>query len=333
MNANLIKKTRTQFVLVIMTVLLFSVVSILAVFKVVGSRQIGNTSSISEVHKVSKNSPELSGYIDSQAKYEAHFVSLAAKVKEQDQNKLTKILAVTAVASVLLGSLVAFFAAKFLMKPTVEAYNSQERFLQDAAHELRNPLATLTVALQQAKSEAASPELVKTFRRQTKRLVNINEDLLYLERNIDKPKGQVNVSELFKDIIEEIQPQARAKSVNVISRTEDDLFRPITSSEYVRLVKNVLDNAVKYSKPSSKVTIVQLKHKNKIEVVVSDDGIGMSKLDLSRLGERFYRGSNVGSAEGTGLGVSIIKKILTKYGGDFKVESRLGKGTKVSLTV
>jgi signal transduction histidine kinase len=156
---------------------------------------------------------------------------------------------------------------------------------------------------------------------------------LYLERNIDKPKGQVNVSELFKDIIEEIQPQARAKSVNVISRTEDDLFRPITSSEYVRLVKNVLDNAVKYSKPSSKVTIVQLKHKNKIEVVVSDDGIGMSKLDLSRLGERFYRGSNVGSAEGTGLGVSIIKKILTKYGGDFKVESRLGKGTKVSLTV
>jgi signal transduction histidine kinase len=333
MNASIVKKTQTKFVIVLASILIFTVASILVVAQVVGTRQIGDASTASEVHRLSKSNPELTEYIDSQAKYEAHFVSLAASVKQQDQAKLTQVLAGVSVVSVLLGSLVAYFAARYLMKPTVEAYSSQERFIQDAAHELRNPLAALTVALQQAKDDKPSPEILKTFKRQTKRLVNINEDLLYLERNIDKPKGQINVSELFKDIIEEMQPQAHAKNVKIISSTDDGLYRPISSNEYVRLVKNVLDNAVKYSHSNSKVSIKQTKHKGKSLIVVQDRGIGMSKLDVSRVGERFYRGSNVGALEGTGLGMSIIKKILSNYGGNIDVQSSLGKGTKVSLTV
>ena len=232
------------------------------------------------------------------------------------------------------GSVAAFLASRALMKPVIDAYNSQERFLQDAAHELRNPLATLTIALQQHKSgRAADKRLLDTFRRQTGRLVQINEDLLFLERKNQEGLALVNLSDLLPDVLEDLSISANKKHIRLDLHTDENITKTLVASDYVRVIKNILDNAIKYSPEKSKVSIRQTLSRDGIKITVKDSGIGIPEADLQRIGDRFFRANNVGTVDGTGLGMAIIKKILSSYGGTFAIESKQNSGTTVTISL
>jgi signal transduction histidine kinase len=326
----IIKRTQISFIATI--VLIISAVVLLSwtILQTYNVQNIGTPAHISEVEVPSSDNPAYAEYLQEQKDYEAHFITLASSIKQQEQDRLTRALAVTSVIAVSAGVIIAIIASRRLTKPVREAYESQERFIQDAAHELRNPLAALTIALQQTKQK--SP-LITLFKRQTKRLIHINEDLLFLERRTKQEPQNTNISELLLDVIEEIQPMAHKKSISLMHKIDPNLFKTIAPNDYVRLVKNIIDNAVKYSSLNTSVDITQNQVKNSIKLVVKDRGIGIPDNDKTKIGDRFYRASNTGKIDGTGLGLAIVQKILNTYGGSIEIESKVSQGTIVTISL
>jgi signal transduction histidine kinase len=326
----IIKRTQISFIATIVLVVSAVVLLSWTILQTYNVQNIGTPAHISEVEAPSSDDPAYAEYLQDQKDYEAHFITLASSIKQQEQDRLTRALAVTSIVAVSAGILIAIFASRRLTKPVREAYESQERFIQDAAHELRNPLAALTIALQQTKQK--SP-LITLFKRQTKRLIHINEDLLFLERRTKQEPQNTNLSELLLDVIEEIQPMAHKKSISLKHKIDPSLFKTIAPNDYVRLVKNIIDNAVKYSSPNTSVSIAQKQVKNSIVLTVKDHGIGIPDVDKTKIGDRFYRASNTGKIDGTGLGLAIVQKILNTYGGSIEIESKVSKGTVVTITL
>jgi two-component system, OmpR family, sensor histidine kinase CiaH len=329
----LIRSVQKKFISVIMIVVLVVVFATWGVLQIVSARQIGNRSTLEEVRSTAAQDKDLAEYIRSQQKYEAHFVNLTTSIKKQEQDRLSVALAVTSAVMIIVGAASAFIASKKLMKPVSDAYMSQERFLQDAAHELRNPLATMTIALQQAESHGLTQPLIDMFRRQTLRMVNINEDLLFLERQTNSKLLPVDISFLLQDVVEEALPMARSRGMRIITKTEPTIIKNILPEDYVRMIKNIVENAIKYSPDKSIIRVNQIVEKNTAVVTIKDKGIGIPRDEVKYIGDRFYRAKNVGMIDGTGLGLAIVNKILMRYKGVLRITEGSHGGTTVTIKI
>ena len=272
-------------------------------------------------------------YLEEEKDFEAHFITIANLVKNDQQQTLGRSLILMTLPILAIAGLVGYLVARRLLEPVQEAYESQERFIQDAAHELRNPLAAMSAAIQSAESKATNKgELAQTMKRQTRRLVKINEDLLFLERRSHTDElERINVSELLNDVLEDLQPAISKKKIVLSSQIHPNVEKIMHTQDFVRLAKNIVENAVKYTPKDKKISVSLKEENNQILFVVKDQGVGIPQDDLDRLGERFFRSSNVSRMDGSGLGLSIVKKILEKYNGDITITSQLKKGTKVVI--
>lgn len=328
----LLRTTKQKFVALVVLAITTVVGLSWMILYTYSSTELSRPASSNEIHSAGENNQAYTDYLEAEKEYEAHFITLATGIKEQEANRIQGALLATTLIAVALGVAIALYTSKKLIKPVEEAYESQERFIQDAAHELRNPLAAMTASLQQAPPALKKTEMYKTFHRQTKRLIHINEDLLFLEKKSSNNVYILKLDELLEDVVEELQPLAKPKKTK-IDLQSDSITKKMSQVEYVRMVKNVIDNAIKYSKNDSSVTITQKLVKNNIEIIVKDSGIGIPKKDINIVGERFFRATNTGKIDGTGLGLAIVQKILNVYGGTFKIKSEPNKGTTVILTL
>jgi signal transduction histidine kinase len=327
----ILKSVRINFMATIILVVISVVGLSWAILQWYNNTEIATPAHISEVHKTGENNPAFAQYIEDQKAFEAHFLSLADSIKQQESARLTRGLAMTTSIVVIVGVIVSIYAARKLVKPVEEAYKSQERFIQDAAHELRNPLAAMSAAIQQSDPKTRNTQLVKTFQRQTNRLVHINEDLLFLERRDNESPQKISLNDLLSDVVEELQPLASSKNVSLVMKNSEHIEKTMRTTDYVRLVKNIVDNAVKYSPANSSVEIIQRKNKGYIELIVTDHGIGIPEEELAHIGSRFYRAKNTGKIDGTGLGLAIVQKILNTYKGTKTITSRVNVGTVVTV--
>lgn len=326
---SVIKNVKKRYIFTILIVVFSIIAATWGVLQLYTARELSSPAEISEVLHASEHNEAFAAYLEEQKEFEAHFLTLASDIKQQESDRITRALAITSVAAIVLGTIGAILTARRLMEPVTEAYASQERFLQDAAHELRNPLATMTIALQQTKANEHNRQLLNTFRRQTNRLISINEDLLFLERRSQRNFKNLNLSDLLSDVIEELQPQAASSKITIDFKTDKDIYKHMDSGDYVRLTKNIIDNAIKYSKSHSTVKVRQMKRKGSIMLTVRDHGVGIPKSELNTVGQRFFRASNTGKVDGTGLGLSIVQKVLNLYRGSYEIESTVNKGTTV----
>jgi len=326
-----LSKTRRRFyttiVLSVLTVILFTWL----VLQLFNFTTIGGESSPEELRQIASQSTAVSEYIESEKQNEAHFVSLASLIKNEEQDRLTTILIATSVVSIGLTLIIARFVTRRLMAPVVEAQQSQERFLQDAAHELRNPLAAMSLSLQEAERKQQSSKLIDTFRRQTNRLVRINEDLLYLETASKSEVVDLDLSTLLEEVLEDAQPVIHKKKIKLKTNIEAGAQKRMAAEDYVRLCKNIIENAIKYSSVGGEVAVELTKQKSRSTLVVADKGIGIPEEDQSSVGDRFFRASNTGKYPGTGLGLAIVQKTLNTYGGQMTIDSSKGKGTTVTI--
>lgn len=260
----------------------------------------------------------------------------------QDDTASTVLLAAPLVA---VGTgVIAYGVARRLVRPIYDSYHAQERFLQDAAHELRNPLAAIKVTLQSFKAKDVNKlqatditKLTNALDKQVSRLININEDLLFLDKaGRASTNTEINASELTKDVIEDLQSLATAKHITVLSDIEDDVKLKMPSEDYVRLVRNVLSNAIKYSTDSSeevRLSLSSSKRSGRVRLSVRDFGVGIPEDELHHIGRRFYRASNTSIFEGTGLGMAMVQKIVSAYGGIVTIKSQEGEGTHVVVNL
>ena len=326
-----IKTTQRTFALLVVGIIVIVIGTLWGMLQWYSSTEISKPSTSSEIHNSSSQNAALSEYINQEKEYEAHFISLATEIKKAEAERLSTALGLTSVIALAVGILMAVVITKKLIEPVREANASQERFIQDAAHELRNPLAAMTIALQQADKKTIATPLYRTIQRQTKRLVGINEDLLFLEKRTAVDIRLIALDDLLYDVVEELQPLSAVKKLNISVRSDSSIVKRMDARDYARLVKNVIENAVKYSKDGGKISIEQKADRKRIFIIVSDQGIGIPSKELQLISKRFYRASNTGKIEGTGLGLAIVKKILNSYGGKLVVTSTEKKGTTVTI--
>lgn len=288
-----------------------------------------------DLRDLSTNNPELTNYLEQQKEYEAHFISIANLISQDKKSSITMAFIYSAVPITIISALAAYFVARRLLQPVKEAYESQERFLQDAAHELRNPIAAINLALEnsaQNMTPAKQKKLIVMIGRQTRRLVRINEDLLFLEKRqtIGKDIPHTNISELLEDVIEGFQITLNKRHIRLKTAIENKVEKQIRPNDFVKLSRNIIENAIKYSADNSQVEVT-LANANRLEFVVKDNGIGIPSKDIDKLGERFFRASNVNKFEGSGLGIAIVYKIANTYGASVDIDSKVGKGTTVKI--
>jgi two-component system phosphate regulon sensor histidine kinase PhoR len=217
-------------------------------------------------------------------------------------------------------------------------------FVANVSHELRTPLSILRGYIE---TLLDSPEISReefsrilgVMERHSKRLDLLAQDLLTLAQlesaNPNLQLGNVDLSNLFGEVIRDWEKKLATKQLSVIVDVPPDM--PTVRADRVRLEEalyNLLDNAVKYSREHGEIRLMARQRDEQIVLSVSDNGIGISKEDLPRIFERFYRVDKARSTEsirGTGLGLAIVKHVAQLHGGRVEGESEISKGTTIRV--
>jgi two-component system sensor histidine kinase SenX3 len=219
----------------------------------------------------------------------------------------------------------------------------RRQFVAHASHELKSPVAAIQ-ALGEAIGEAAAddPEAVEHLSKrlvfETTRLGRLVADLLDLSRVEDPASiasNPVNLSEIADSEIAAGRTDAEAREIVLRSDVTPDVWVAGDQRQLSLLVRNLLDNAIRYTPEGGNVTIDLRTSRDEAVVVVSDDGIGIPLKAQARVFERFFRVDEARSREhgGTGLGLAIVKHVADLHGGHVGVESVLGDGSKFTARI
>ncbi|MDP6924886.1 MAG: ATP-binding protein [Candidatus Scalindua sp.] len=132
-----------------------------------------------------------------------------------------------------------------------------------------------------------------------------------------------------------MQEKTKAKNLKIIIKsTPEPSYLNIVPDDLDIILTNLIDNSVKYTEQGGTIIINSLITNEEIKVEMSDTGIGITKEDLEKIFNEFYRSKNAKAVElhGTGLGLSIVRNLIKQYGGNIDVRSEIGKGTTISIS-
>lgn len=220
----------------------------------------------------------------------------------------------------------------------------RREFVSNVSHELRTPLTTMRSYLDALadgawKSEEIAPNFLRVTQTETERMIRLVNDLLKLSRMDSKEyeldTEWVEFNHFFNSIIERFE---FSKSQNVHFKRllpREDLFVEIDPDKLTQVIDNIISNALKYSPDGGDVRFGVTTSGDFIKVMISDDGMGIPKANVTRIFERFYRADRARSRAmgGTGLGLAIAKEMINAHGGDIWAESEEGKGTTIFFTL
>jgi heavy metal sensor kinase len=219
-----------------------------------------------------------------------------------------------------------------------ESFQHIHRFSADASHELRTPLTILRGELEAAVQQPQiTPELRETLGsalEETERLSRIVESLMAIAR-LDAGEAKVerahfDLGELTSGTTEQMRLLAEDKNIALRCETERQVRVEGDRSRLKQVIVNLVDNAIKYTPTGGRVGVKVYASNGCGVLEVNDNGVGISEEAAPHIFERFYRVDKARSRQmgGAGLGLSIIKAIVTAHGGQVKVESVEGKGSR-----
>lgn len=222
-----------------------------------------------------------------------------------------------------------------MMDKVSASFERQKRFSASAAHELKTPLSTILVNLDVLNMEEQpgaqrTEKVLSVVRANTERMIRLVDDLFRLtSENSGEMCETVSLEEMFMEILEELSPQTEQKHLSITIR--DMAGKKVMGNRVMiyRVMSNLIENAVKYSRERGFISISAETEDDHIVVKISDTGIGIEKAELERIFEPFYRvdKSRSRAVGGAGLGLALVKDIMEKHGGSIAVESVYGEGT------
>ncbi|MET0741454.1 MAG: ATP-binding protein [Candidatus Nanopelagicales bacterium] len=214
-------------------------------------------------------------------------------------------------------------------------------FVANVSHELKTPIGALILLAEASADAASDPESVRRFagrmQHEATRLSVMVNELIDLSRlQSDDPLShadEVCVDELIDDAVDRTRTAATAKQISLAVGGDSGLRIYGDREQLVTALGNLLDNAVKYSNPRTKIGVATRQEGAWVEISITDQGIGIPRADLDRIFERFYRVDPARSRAtgGTGLGLSIVKHVSANHGGEVRVWSLEGAGSTFTL--
>ncbi|CAN5892552.1 hypothetical protein BH18ACT11_BH18ACT11_28830 [soil metagenome] len=219
-----------------------------------------------------------------------------------------------------------------------EVLRARTEFMANVSHELRTPLTVIRgnaeVGLQLGR-ECVHEEILEEIVRESGSMSRMVEDLLFLARSdsdsIPLDKQMVSVAWLLDKLALRAEALARERDTSLQTTLSGEGRLRCDAQSIEQAVLVLVDNAAKYSMPGEPITLSSSRRQRELLIEVTDRGPGIPTEELPQIFERFYRGERSSWKQGSGLGLAIAKTIVEAHDGSVEAESRLGKGTRMSL--
>ncbi|MHB8362632.1 MAG: sensor histidine kinase [Patescibacteria group bacterium] len=221
-----------------------------------------------------------------------------------------------------------------------DTFERERIFINDVAHEIKTPLAIMNgeteLALRKKQSLEQYEKILKANLYENTRIAKVINDVLSLARLEYQTSMSKNTKfdllDVTNAIAEDLRILSDAKKLNFEYKVKGKNFHMFGSKETTRkALYNICTNALKYTKKGS-IKIILYKKLKRIYIIVEDTGVGIESKDIDKIFDRFYRGKNTKSFDGSGLGLSLAKSIIEKNKGTILVESTVLKGTKFEIS-
>ena len=218
----------------------------------------------------------------------------------------------------------------------------RRRFVADASHELKTPLAAIRLLSDSIlETDNMDKETVKEFvggiREESERLGRTTQQLLALtklDNAVNTARVEVDCCEVAGHVLGTLKPIAERAQVRVEPVLNGGARIMATADELFQILYNLVENAIKYNRPGGSVTLTVGREAENVKIVVEDTGIGIPDADLPYIFDRFYRVEKSRDRDegGTGLGLSIVKSTAVRHGGDVTAQRRPEGGMRFTVT-
>lgn len=231
------------------------------------------------------------------------------------------------------------FASEKIVRPIAESYEKQKRFITDAGHEMKTPLTIISANIDLLESDFGENESLTDIKHQTKRLSALTSDLVYLARMEEAENNLQKIDFPLSDLISETAysfgKAFRARGKSLSCSVEPAVTMKGSPDAIRQLISVLLENALKYSKANTVVTVEMFTHGKTIRIsVFNETSEFIDSESLSHLFDRFYRtdSSRNSSTGGYGIGLSIAHAITLAHGGKITAASSNGFDFRINLT-
>lgn len=227
----------------------------------------------------------------------------------------------------------------------IEADKQKTKFYQFTSHELKSPIIAVKSTIDGiAKSyrshlDNKALDLLERASNRCMQMLDIIKELLLItqSRSVSGPVENENIyiNEIINGIINSERNTADASGIQIeFSLTPDNPVIKAKKSDMIKIIDNLVSNAIRYNNENGKINISTVVNKNELIIKVKDTGIGIPESDLSKIYSEFYRTENARKKinYGTGLGLSLIKQLVENYNGSIEVQSKIDTGSTFSIS-
>lgn len=215
----------------------------------------------------------------------------------------------------------------------------RKQYAQDISHELRTPITNLQLYIEAIKDgvidadEQTLSSLLEEIHRLEGLVVNLNKSFNDNSEYLKINKKEFNLSEHINSLLDTVKPRLNKLDISLIEEIKDGIIINSDKDKISQIVQNLVSNAIKAIKDDGLIRVSLSEDKNKIYLVVKDNGVGISDEKKEAIFERFYRIDDARNTKlnGHGLGLSITKNFVESLGGKIKLKSKLGKGSTFSV--
>lgn len=214
-------------------------------------------------------------------------------------------------------------------------------FVSNVSHEMKTPIAVIKNYAELLKrrniSEEQRMEYAKSIEEAAVRLSHLISNILKLNKLENQkimPKTEsYDVCRQLCDCVIQFEERWEAKEIELEMDIEEEAIIQADEQLMELVWNNLLSNAIKFTESGGNIIVRQTSDEKKIKISVSDNGCGMSRESISRIFDKFYQGDTSHSAEGNGLGLALVYRVLQLIDGDIQVVSELGKGSTFTVTI
>lgn len=217
------------------------------------------------------------------------------------------------------------------------------RFVADAGHELKTPVATMEACLETLEADketsGISATMLEMMHRASGRLRHLSKDLIVLAM-IEDPESElirkrIDLKEVAYTVAEELSTAASAKNINLSVGPFPEIYVEAHEESLHEIFNNLIDNAIKYSRENGEVVVAATTKGDHVAISVTDCGIGIPHNCIEQVFDRFYRvdDSRTSKIGGSGLGLSIVKAAVERHKGAVSIDSEIDKGTTFTVTL
>lgn len=212
-----------------------------------------------------------------------------------------------------------------------QVFTRESEFFANAAHTLKTPLAVL-------RSQVENSSLSQKSQNETLSIIDSTndtiQDLLFLTKIGTNKQNTTtfSLSQMLENLAEIATALGEEKGLKITSDIDPGIKIDGDQKLIQRALSNLIHNAVIYNKSKGSIDITLTNSRNKINIVISDTGIGINKKDQTKVFSRFYRGSN-NDQSGSGLGLAITKAVVSDMSGTINLDSKANRGTKIEITL